>query len=312
MSGDIEAAYSTALKLPEAIHALLHTSLSITALIEWALPPIDSTHPRLIFHPAKFALVNYQPQDLTGTNLLATPIPHTAWLDNAHKALKASFEDGSPPRAIADPRYKDQFLPVWVLTAWRRLSFLVTQQKKCGAVWHWLDENAEPLGGLVQEVHDIFNQVLWDGEARTPSQGLIPITKLFCLLADGYPGWLTDDVMDLCNDVICEKMDEARISGDIMVPTVFLVALKNRKKAGDYHQRQFREIVEKVRGGQTRLYMDACVSQTHWEPMQVDFVRRELTYGVTSSTVILHHHLTYKLQPIRWTPASHPHSRSRL
>jgi hypothetical protein len=170
MSGDIEAAYSTALKLPETIYALLHTSSSITALIEWALPPIDSTHPRLIFHPAKFALVNYQPQDLTGANLLATPIPHTAWLDNAHKALKASFEDGNPPRAIADPRYKDQFLPVWVLTAWRRLSFLVTQQKKCGAVRHWLDENAETLGGLVQEVHHIFNQVLWDGEARTPIQ----------------------------------------------------------------------------------------------------------------------------------------------
>jgi len=289
---EVSTACNNILSVPQHVKEYLpNPQLSVVQFIHQTLPPqssaIDTTK-----HSRWFSKV---PPSHDVASLMTRPIPPQNVLNGLNEAFGQQWFDGA--QSICDPRFNNgtEHLPLWTLTLWMDLARIVRTQ----AMWRkseaWLNLKAKQGGEVQEELEEaesmkkattLLSAIGWDAPVCGLGTSTTELSKL--LSAE----WISDELMDMMMGDLSfwARTSNPNVSPDVKIGTTLLSqAIVGAARSKDYSKQSAPFLYRYERAVKmsecSQLYFPAHVHGNHWVAINVDFKKREFSYGIVQSVI---------------------------
>jgi hypothetical protein len=271
---------SEIMDIPQEVSSILPSDdLTVKDILSFKLPDIEV---RSFTETAASCFSRARPNENMD---LATPIPPRSWVHSLRESLDDAIRDGK--RSILHPQFKDQPLPLWMLTLWEKLHTV------CEAKMTWVNADA----WLQQKIDDnhIWTNLHPDMNFRyshiemlrlpyykrlvgRASTGLRNTLQLARFLSDD--AWLSDTLIDIMIQSIARRLVPEQSNLNLVITDTELVdAICVAKPNFDSLPHTFKLLEQTLAEGKV-LFFPACIpGMSHFVAFRIDFERKTLCYG---------------------------------
>ena len=260
------------LKIPDAVEAMIpHNTMLLRDFLGCKLPtkssefiPINDTS---LFSKKPPCGVNHDAETLT-----KRAIPSDQHLQILENQLGQAWFDGN--KSIVDWRYGDgDALVFWMLSYWRRMSWVVQQKEKWQRGVRFLDfldakANDDNTKLLLNEVTFVINRIGWHIELPY-LQGTTSTLDLVTFLGSG---WMNSDHMDMMIEALSHRLPSD--SKVVLAPLILAQNIYNFVH-GKRESRLLKRYVNGVKEGKIQqIYFPVHVHDQHWIAAYIDFEKK--------------------------------------
>lgn len=214
---------------------------------------------------------------------LTRDIPPKPWVYSLREALGDAIRDGK--RSILHPRFKDEPLPLWMLTLWETLHTV----REAKMVWAdadtWLRGKVQK-NKLTTSVKPDFSFFLAHLEmyylpyhktiVGAASNGSRNTSQLARLLSDD--AWLSETLVDMMIQSTVRRLVPAQ-SNLFITDTELADAIWQGKPNFDSSHHTFKRLEQTLAKGKILLFPVCIPSMNHFVAFRIDFERKILCYG---------------------------------
>ena len=231
------------------------------------------------------------PNDLDMQTLLQRSIPSPAFLAQIEEAVGQAWLDGA--KSVVDWRINDgtTFLPLWIITFWRKVERLCGIQVMWNQSLKWLsNEEARKqkgksavLSGQIQTTHELLGSLQWNGKMdycnkQTSTSQLSRFLGTF---------WLSDDhinmmVEEMLRDLHIERSGDTKYIHVASLSFAHELQSVEKKLALPLSMRRktlLHKYELRVKDGLQKLYFPIHISKNHWIVGMVNFKKKSIAFG---------------------------------
>ena len=263
------------LKIPDAVEAMIPLkTMSLRDFLGCELPTKSSE-----FIPIKDTSLFSKklPCGLDAKTLTSRAIPSDQHLQILESQLGQAWFDGN--KSIIDWRFGDgDTLAFWMLSYWRRMSWVVRQQEKWRSGVRFLDTlekrtHDDNTKLLLKEIASMISCISWNVELPY----LRETTTTLDLVTFLGSGWLNNDHIDMMVEAVSHRLPSD--SKVILAPLSFAQNIFNfvRGKGETWLLKRY---VNGVREGKIQqIYFPVHVHNQHWIAAYLDFEKKRFGVG---------------------------------